>query len=278
MTELERKNLKRQIIVEELIFRGYEAREVIISNNGIKKTKIQICTGTGIDPIVYIDDMIEAGKSVGEIIHFITEIAEKKPSFNPYDFTTWDYAKNHLVLCLQKKTDENILKQDFLDLEMYVRVKIGNNIYYKIRNGMFEVSPYEIFTLAMEQLMKNGTTCSLIDKIFDMVGTEKDLGIDQSLFANSDYIVAGNKDDRYGAGVIVNPEFLGIIANHLNCDLIIIPSSVHEVLILPDNGDYEYEAVNAMVKEVNSQNVPIEERLSNHIYIYKRDLKTLISG
>lgn len=278
MTELERKNMKKQIILEELSWRGYEAREVIISNNGIKKTKIQICTGTGIDPIIYIDDMIEAGKSVGEIIHFITEIVEEKLPFNPYDFTTWDYARNHLVLCLQKKTDENILKQDFLDLEMYVRVKIGNNIYYKIRNGMFEVSSDEIFTLAMEQLMKNGTTCSLVDKVLDMIGTDKDLGIDRSLFANSDYIVAGNKDDRYGAGVMANPEFLGVIANYLDCDLIIIPSSVHEVLILPDNGDYEYEAMNAMVKEVNSQNVPIEERLSDHIYRYRKGLKTLISG
>lgn len=34
----------------------------------------------------------------------------------------WEYAKNNLQLCLQRKTDETILKRNYLDMEMYARL------------------------------------------------------------------------------------------------------------------------------------------------------------
>lgn len=35
-------------------------------------------------------------------------------------------------------------------------------------------------------------------------------------------------------------------------DFFLLPSSVHEVIIVPDNGDVDYHALEAMVQEVNA--------------------------
>ena len=57
-------------------------------------------------------------------------------------------------------------------------------------------------------------------------------------------------------------------------DLLILPSSVHEVLVIPDAGWDDYEELNAMVRAVNRDMVSKEEQLSDHIYRYiKREKK-----
>lgn len=48
----------------------------------------------------------------------------------------------------------------------------------------------------------------------------------------------------------------------------IIPSSVHEVIILPDNGSIDAEYVNEMIESINAECVAEEEVLSNHVYYY----------
>ena len=48
----------------------------------------------------------------------------------------------------------------------------------------------------------------------------------------------------------------------------IIPSSIHECILVPLEEGISETYLNYMVSEVNKNNVPIEEILSDHIYIY----------
>ena len=58
-------------------------------------------------------------------------------------------------------------------------------------------------------------------------------------------------------------------------DLIIIPSSTNEILVLPIRSsselDSELETIRAMVSEVNRTNVSLDEWLSNSVYIFERE-------
>lgn len=54
-------------------------------------------------------------------------------------------------------------------------------------------------------------------------------------------------------------------------DIIIIPSSVHEVLLLPWKQQYDIQELNCLVKDVNSNIVDAEEMLAQNVYIYCRD-------
>ena len=60
------------------------------------------------------------------------------------------------------------------------------------------------------------------------------------------------------------------LAERLQDDLYIIPSSVHEVLLLPVHGRLCREEVDSMVKEVNRSVLKPQEILSDHVYIYSR--------
>ena len=160
----------------------------------------------------------------------------------------WSYAKDNLMLCLQPKSNENILKRNFLDLELYVRVK-ADTVTYKVKPGMFNVSEEEIFNRALE-LLENNTTCR------DWYGT--------GMFALS------NGNYAYGASAICNMEVLKKIASELNDDLIILPSSIHECIIKP-KGIKTLAECSEIVHEVNNEQVAPEEVLSNHAYQYNKD-------
>lgn len=59
---------------------------------------------------------------------------------------------------------------------------------------------------------------------------------------------------------------------NLESDLYILPSSVHEVLAVSTELT-EPEELAQMVAEVNMQKVALEERLSNQVYHYDKDLR-----
>jgi adenylate kinase len=87
--------------------------------------------------------------------------------------------------------------------------------------------------------------------------------------------VLSNKTGIYGAGTILYPGLLKQITEKLQSDLIIIPSSVHEVLLTRQMVDTDVEELKEMVELVNTTQVRPEERLSNHVYVYHRDTEQL---
>ena len=72
-----------------------------------------------------------------------------------------------------------------------------------------------------------------------------------------------------GASALLYPELIEDIAQEENSDLIVIPSSIHEILIVEASG-MDKDGISQMVQEVNSQKVDEQERLSDHAYFYKR--------
>lgn len=80
--------------------------------------------------------------------------------------------------------------------------------------------------------------------------------------------VASVPDNIGGAGVIAYPGFMDQAAEKLGGDFWILPSSVHEVLLVVDDGKQSAKALCRLVQSVNSEEVRPEERLSNHAYHY----------
>ena len=59
------------------------------------------------------------------------------------------------------------------------------------------------------------------------------------------------------------------IARKLNSDVLILPSSVHETIVLPSSGNLELDySFIEMVKEVNMTTLASEEILSDNVYYY----------
>ncbi len=83
--------------------------------------------------------------------------------------------------------------------------------------------------------------------------------------------VLSNANSVNGASCLLYENVIRNFAEKIKSDLIIIPSSIHEVILLPFYKDMKEEELNDMVKDVNASQVPIDEILSEHIYYYFRE-------
>lgn len=74
-----------------------------------------------------------------------------------------------------------------------------------------------------------------------------------------------------GSTVLLYKNALQKITKWLNTDLVIIPSSIHEVLVMALNEWLDIRELKDLLHEVNREEVPEKERLSDHIYLYRRE-------
>ena len=102
--------------------------------------------------------------------------------------------------------------------------------------------------------------------------------IDVPLEDDINMYVLSNSIGISGAATILYDNLLADIAEKLDSDLIILPSSVHEVIMVPKSQHPDassYEQLKAMVQEINLTQVPSEEVLSNNVYLYDRHRNAL---
>ncbi len=84
-----------------------------------------------------------------------------------------------------------------------------------------------------------------------------------------------NRNQKYGAAEILNKSVLRSIADQIGDKFIVLPSSLHEVIVLKANKKAEYKRLADMVKMVNATQLSEEERLSDHVYVYSRSEEML---
>ncbi len=84
------------------------------------------------------------------------------------------------------------------------------------------------------------------------------------------YVVT-NSYGLYGSACILYPDMLRKLSDRLDANLVLLPSSVHEVLVMPGESDTPYDDLSEMVTTINRQQVDGEDQLSNQVYLYKRN-------
>lgn len=71
-----------------------------------------------------------------------------------------------------------------------------------------------------------------------------------------------------GASAIFYPGVMDLVGERMQGDYFILPSSVHETLVVPDDGRVSLQELTDMVKEVNMTQVNPEEQLTDQVYHY----------
>lgn len=83
-----------------------------------------------------------------------------------------------------------------------------------------------------------------------------------------------NRLKIHGATCLVYPGLLKEIADIYVDDVVILPSSIHELLVFPKGSlpeEYTFEYLNAMIQDINETQLTDAETLSDHVYCYHRD-------
>lgn len=107
--------------------------------------------------------------------------------------------------------------------------------------------------------------CSILDILSDFAPGAA--GLEEP----TPFYVLTNQAGLGGAACMLYDGILKDFAKQMGSDLLILPSSVHEVLLLPFENAGQIEGLCRMVSEINSQEVPEDERLSNQVYRYTSD-------
>ena len=185
-----------------------------------------------------------------------------------------------------KKELENVPHRRFLDLavtyylemdpieEQYASAAVTNKLM-KIWN----ITEDELYRIGMDRLLtKDG--CNVTDMLSilcQMAQAEKDMetepafaGLEQGSLG-LEMFVASNHERRFGAASLLNTSLLQDIAERLGHSLVIYPSSIHELVIIPQKHGNEGYLGTEDVKTINANEVAREERLSNSIYRYDRE-------
>ncbi len=80
--------------------------------------------------------------------------------------------------------------------------------------------------------------------------------------------VLSNETARLGASSLLSLPFLNRFRDTIGEDFWILPSSIHEVILVPESEVEDREKLKQMVREINETQVPIQEFLSDEVYLY----------
>lgn len=191
-------------------------------------------------------------------------------------------ARERLVYRLiQTRRNERLLRQiphvPYLDLsivfELYWKQE-GQYCSCLVYNSHLEqwgVTPEEVERQARENtpIRLPAVFDSLEQMLLPMMG-----GLRQE---PSGLSVLSNREGFHGAAAILYPGELKRAADQLQNDLVVLPSSIHEVLLLPDDPGQDYGMLTRLVQEINRNEVEQEEWLSDHPYRYLRKEDRLVA-
>ena len=254
--------------------------------------------GMNISPTIYVNHMYEDYVTTENLNATLERAAEgfmkameQKESINVNELTNAECAKDKIVFQLinteqNKEMLANMPHREFKDLSVIYRmvVKIdGEGIASTpIHHGLAETLGFteeQLFKLAAENtkrllppvvksmndvmrdiFMKDGMPPEIADMMLGEMPPEQQM-----------YVISNNKGIN-GAVSMLYEDGLHDLAEKLGSDLYIMPSSIHEVIAVSTDLGNPNELA-AMVAEINMDQVALDERLSNQVYHYDKELR-----
>ena len=253
----------------------------MVKNNKVKKEALVLQTKEeNTTPMIYVDSLLEAYACTGNIEeskNTVLEIYKRRDDvlaeWNGFD---WEQVKPYVRIRLVRMDgNEEYLKdkpyKKVLDLAMIFVVllneKEGEMAAQVLWTQMeaWGIDIEELYLTAIENFRKEEFIITNMTSLFPAeLAEELEMGIDMYIFSTKNRI--------HGARAMLRVDMLKTFANEKGCNLFILPSSVHEVLLVCDEKGICVEGLKAMVSSVNSDPdaIAVEEVLSDSVYYYDR--------
>ena len=199
-------------------------------------------------------DFLNQKEQIEQTIFFRCVSAEQVPLSIPYrEMLDFSMVYSILVSCNRNNTTFITITEDI------------RNCYGWTEEELFQLSMKNTCRLFPEQVQ---SMVQILSREFpDMADALEDDTIRCT--------VVSNRFNFYGFSVIFYSGVLARLAEEKGGNLIIIPSSVHEALVLVDKGMVDTAEINQTIWFVNHTQVLKEEQLSNQAYYYDRETKEL---
>jgi NhaP-type Na+/H+ and K+/H+ antiporter len=132
--------------------------------------------------------------------------------------------------------------------------------------SLWNVSEDEVFEIARKNAKYTYKSMQLvIADLMDIDAEELDLEKGDAMY------VVTNASKNRGAAALFDFDFLRNVAEELESDFYILPSSLHEIILVLEQEAPAKELLKEMISDVNQTQVSEEEFLSDNVYFYCRE-------
>ncbi len=283
----------KEELTSELEALGYSRENISFTetqkNNGVTNRTLTVRNDLPIAPNINLEHFIEEhsnGREVTDIASAIDGLIKSQPDFSNVDFNlTWDRVKDNVVFVLVNgDTNEDLLNRAphirFLDFAMIYKIDTNFlgipgfiTVDDKLMNTL-SADPRQLLYAALDNTPR--LMPAYVDTMRHMMAGLIDIPLDDDIdIGVPDILVASNKGKNYGASAMLYSDFAGMLGEKGIEDCYVLPSSVHECLMIHDYEGGGKEELEDMVRSVNASDcVSDTEFLSNKVYRYSEIKKS----
>lgn len=261
-----------------------------MKNNAVMRYGLTIVRkGSNLYPTIYLEEYyrkFQSGSTVEsiavDILRTYTAMRFKKPFDGEF---IRDYQSIHgkiIYHLVNRDANKNLLKEipyeEYLDLAViyYVLLDISS---YGMATMMIQDEHLAMWDVSKEEIARRArantrrllpyefrTMYALLEELMDIEKTDRE----------DVMYVLSNQVRSYGAAAVLYEDRLAGIGEYLRENYYVLPSSVHEVIIVPESAAPGRKALDCLVKDVNETQLDKEDVLSDHAYYYDRRKGSLL--
>lgn len=263
--------------------------QVVRKNNDLQLTGLTIrSTESNICPTIYLEkfyEEYESGTDMSEILERIAQVRMEHEVAEPFDvaqITDFEQIKGKLVpRLINAEMNSELLEARphklvadlavtycaLLDqsFDGTASVAVTNELVKMWNTSVEEL--HEIAVANLAELLPS-TFKGMTEVMSEMMGmsTEEMEMMGMSTDEEQMYVLS-NSIKVNGASALLDTKMMEEIIEKVG-DFYILPSSIHETLVVPVKSGMDVESLEAMVREVNSTQLQPDEILSNRVYSY----------
>lgn len=263
-----------------------------LKNNSISRLGITIIdSSVNVSPTIYMEEFYQEYQQnlpLSEIVSTVLDIYYEirfERSWEVNELRDFASIEQRIVYKLIHKKENALLLMDVpfipyhdLAIVFYILFEIesSGSGTILITNGL--LSAWNVTVDDLYRVSTNNTPRllpanfnTMYSVLCEMLKTDC---LDTDIAENHMYVLT-NSMKQYGASTILYRDLLEEIALELRDDFYLIPSSIHEFIILPRRYSPSTEDLDRMIAEINETQVSPDEILSDHSYYYSRLHKSL---
>ena len=231
-----------------------------------------------------IYERYDRGMSYDTLVREVAEKADRalhdRPDFNLEALQDYDQMKEKLsmeVVSAERNADllEKVPHKDMEDMAVVYRFVLDSDSDGRgsilVTNQLMDnygITAEQLHADALQYapVMRPAVIQTMAETLLEMMGPEaKDM---IPVLPDDPLFVATVPDKIQGAGVLAYQDFMEQAAERVGGDFFILPSSIHEILLVRDDGTFDINHLEDMVKQVNETEVAPEDLLTDSVYHY----------
>lgn len=263
----------------------------IIKNNDTHMDGLTMLhAGQNLSPTVYLNHyyrQYQKGRPIPDILADIRAVFKEHQDDGPIDvsfFTDYERVKSRVIFKLvsyarNRELLERIPHIRFLDLAIVFNCLLESGssgtatiLIHNQHLSYWHITKDDLYALALANTpaLLTSELHSMTEIVNDLFREETPLFLKETAQISRNMYVLTNQHKLNGAVCVLYPGLMRGIAEKLGSDLFILPSSVHEVLLIPASERTSAAELTEMVQDVNATQLAREEILSDHVYYFSR--------